>query len=217
MLLIDARREARVDESRRARAPCRPGSRALEPRADRRGPALMRACLAKNEPGPYQIQAAINAVHGDARRSDETDWRQILALHDQLLAIAPSPVVQLNRAVVVAEIEGAQKALELIEPLALDQYHLFHAVRAELLRRLGPGTGMPQRPTWRPSRAATTRARKPFCRRATTPSRRSEFATARPTQPASNCFCGASSVSRKALASRPPPNPVRFPFMPMTR
>ena len=140
MLLIDARREARVDETG-ALVRLADQDRERWNRAQiEEGQALMRVCLARNEPGPYQIQAAINAVHGDARRSDETDWRQILALHDQLLAIAPSPVVQLNRAVVVAEVEGAQKALELIEPLALDQYHLFHAVRAELLRRLGRDT-----------------------------------------------------------------------------
>jgi len=137
MLLIDARREARVDESG-ALVRLADQDRERWNRAEiAEGQALMRACLARNEPGPYQIQAAINAVHGDARRADDTDWRQILALHDQLLAIAPSPVVQLNRAVVVAEIEGAQKALELTEPLELEQYHLFHAVRADLLRRLG--------------------------------------------------------------------------------
>jgi RNA polymerase sigma-70 factor (ECF subfamily) len=97
----------------------------------------MRACLARNQPGPYQLQAAINAVHGDARDARETDWRQILALHDQLLALAPSPVVALNRAVVIAEVDGAARALEQIEPLELERYHLFHAVRADLLRRLG--------------------------------------------------------------------------------
>jgi len=137
MLLIDARREARVDETGAIlRLADQDRERWNRAQIDE-GQALMRACLAKNEPGPYQIQAAINAVHSDARRADQTDWRQILALHDQLLAIAPSPVAQLNRAVVVAEVEGAQKALELIEPLALDQYHLFHAVRADFLRRLG--------------------------------------------------------------------------------
>ena len=137
MLLINARRHARVDESgtlvRLAEQ-----DRALWNAAEiEEGRALMRICLARNLPGPYQIQAAINAVHSDARRTGETDWRQILALHDQLLALAPSPVVALNRAVVIAEIEGAQRALDLVEPLALDQYHPFHAVRAELLRRLG--------------------------------------------------------------------------------
>jgi RNA polymerase sigma-70 factor (ECF subfamily) len=137
MLLIDARREARVDETGAIlRLADQDRERWNRAQIDE-GQALMRACLAKNEPGPYQIQAAINAVHSDARRADQTDWRQILALHDQLLAIAPSPVAQLNRAVVVAEVEGAQKALELIEPLALDRYHLFHAVRADFLRRLG--------------------------------------------------------------------------------
>ena len=137
MLLIDARRDARVDETGAlVRLADQDRERWNRAQIDE-GQALMRACLARNEPGQYQIQAAINAVHSDARRADETDWRQILALHDQLLAMAPSPLVQLNRAVVVAEVEGAQKALELTEPLALDQYHLFHAVRADLLRRLG--------------------------------------------------------------------------------
>jgi RNA polymerase sigma-70 factor (ECF subfamily) len=137
MLLIDARREARVDGSgglvRLAEQDRERWNRA---QIDE-GQALMRDCLARNQPGPFQLQAAINAVHSDARRTGETDWRQILALHDQLLAIAPSPVVELNRAVVVAEIDGAEQALERIEPLALERYHLFHAVRADLLRRLG--------------------------------------------------------------------------------
>jgi RNA polymerase sigma-70 factor, ECF subfamily len=137
MLLTDARRDARVDESGGL---VRLGDQDRE-RWDRgkidEGQTLMRACLARNQPGPYQIQAAINAVHSDARSAGETDWRQVLALHDQLLALAPSPVVELNRAVVVAEVEGAQRALEQIEPLALDRYHLFHAVRADFLRRLG--------------------------------------------------------------------------------
>jgi RNA polymerase sigma-70 factor (ECF subfamily) len=137
MLLIDARREARVDESGDiVRLADQDRERWNRAKIDE-GQALMRVCLAANQPGPYQIQAAINAVHSDAHRAGETDWRQILALHDQLLAMAPSPVVELNRAVVVAEVEGAQKALECVEPLALEQYHLFHAVRAELLRRLG--------------------------------------------------------------------------------
>ena len=101
------------------------------------GQALLRVCLARNQPGPYQIQAAINAVHSDARQRRRDRLAQILALYDQLLALAPSPVVALNRAVVVAEIDGAERALRLVEPLALDRYHLFHAVRADLLRRLG--------------------------------------------------------------------------------
>ncbi len=96
----------------------------------------MRRCLRRNQPGPYQIQAAINAVHSDAPTAEDTDWRQIVALYDQLLAIAPSPVVALNRAVAVAEVDGPEAALALVDALDLDDYHLFHAIRADLLRRL---------------------------------------------------------------------------------
>ncbi len=97
----------------------------------------MRACLRRNQPGPYQIQAAINAVHSDAPTAEMTDWQQILALYDQLLAIAPTPVIALNRAVAVAETEGPAAALALVDELDLDSYHLYHATRADLLRRLG--------------------------------------------------------------------------------
>jgi RNA polymerase sigma-70 factor (ECF subfamily) len=89
-----------------------------------------------NRPGPYQLQAAINAVHADAPRAEDTDWRQILALYDLHMTIAPSPIVALHRAVAVAEVEGTSAALEIVDGLALDG-HLFHAVRADLLRRLG--------------------------------------------------------------------------------
>ncbi|MFE7389032.1 RNA polymerase sigma factor [Streptomyces sp. NPDC057582] len=101
------------------------------------GQALVRQCLRRDRPGPYQIQAAINAVHSDAPTAAATDWGQILWLYDQLLAQAPTPVVALNRAVAVAEVEGPDAALALVEQLALDRYHVFHAVRADLLRRLG--------------------------------------------------------------------------------
>jgi len=101
------------------------------------GQELVRRCLRRNQPGPYQIQAAINAVHSDAPTAARTDWRQILALYDQLLAITPTPIVALNRAVAVAEIDGPQAALELIGELPLEHYYLFHAIRADLLRRLG--------------------------------------------------------------------------------
>ena len=101
------------------------------------GQALVRRCLRRDQPGPYQIQAAINAVHSDAPSAAATDWRQILQLYDQLLAIAPSPVVALNRAVAVAEVEGPEAALALVDGLELGDFHLFHAIRAELLRRLG--------------------------------------------------------------------------------
>jgi RNA polymerase sigma-70 factor, ECF subfamily len=101
------------------------------------GQELVRRCLRRNQPGPYQVQAAIAAVHSDAPTAAATDWRQIVALYDQLMAVAPSPVVALNRAVAVAEVSGPAAALELVEGLDLGRSHLFHAVRADLLRRLG--------------------------------------------------------------------------------
>jgi RNA polymerase sigma-70 factor (ECF subfamily) len=101
------------------------------------GQAIVRQCLERNQPGPYQIQAAINAVHSDATDAAATDWWQILQLYNQLLSLAPTPVVALNRAVAVAEVEGPDAALSVVDGLELDDYHLFHAVRADLLRRLG--------------------------------------------------------------------------------
>ena len=101
------------------------------------GQALVTACIRRNQPGPYQLQAAINAVHGDAATAADTDWRQILQLYDQLLAVSPTPVVALNRAVAVAEVDGPAVALAAVDSLDLDGYHLFHATRADLLRRLG--------------------------------------------------------------------------------
>jgi RNA polymerase sigma-70 factor (ECF subfamily) len=101
------------------------------------GQAIVRECLRRNQPGPYQLQAAINAVHSDAASAAATDWWQILQLYNQLLALAPSPVVALNRAVAVAEVEGPDAALTLVDGLDLDGYRLFHSVRADLLRRLG--------------------------------------------------------------------------------
>jgi RNA polymerase sigma-70 factor (ECF subfamily) len=137
MLLLDARRRARANAA---------GDIVLLSEQDRglwdRGliaesQALVRRCLALGRPGPYQIQAAINAVHSDAPTASATDWRQIVMLYDQLLATAPSPVAALNRAVAVAEVEGPQAALALVDELRLDGYYLFHAIRADLLRRLG--------------------------------------------------------------------------------
>jgi RNA polymerase sigma-70 factor (ECF subfamily) len=101
------------------------------------GQALVRRCLRRNQPGPYQIQAAINAVHSDAPTADATDWGQILQLYDQLFSLAPNPVVALHRAVAVAEVSGPDAALTLIDGLDLAGYHLLHAIRADLLRRLG--------------------------------------------------------------------------------
>ena len=101
------------------------------------GQAIVAQCLRRNQPGPYQIQAAINAVHSDAATAAGTDWWQILQLYNQLLSLAPSPIVALNRAVAVAEVEGPDAALNLVDGLDLASYHLFHAIRADLLRRLG--------------------------------------------------------------------------------
>jgi RNA polymerase sigma-70 factor, ECF subfamily len=104
------------------------------------GQAIVRRCLRRNQPGPYQIQAAINAVHSDAQVASATDWPQILQLYDQLLPLALNPVVALNRAVAVAEVEGPAAALTLLDRLDLSGYYLFHAIRADLLRRLGRTT-----------------------------------------------------------------------------
>ncbi|MFE9879794.1 RNA polymerase sigma factor [Streptomyces sp. NPDC005784] len=140
MLLVEARRPARATAD---------GDLVLLADQDRtrwdrdlitEGQALVRRCLRRNRPGPYQIQAAINAVHSDAPTAAATDWGQIRRLYDQLMELAPSPVVALNRAVAVAEVEGPQTALALVEKLDLDGYHAFHAVRADLLRRLGRHT-----------------------------------------------------------------------------
>jgi RNA polymerase sigma-70 factor (ECF subfamily) len=104
------------------------------------GQALVRRCLRRNQPGPYQIQAAIHAVHSDASSAASTDWRQILALYDHLYSIAPSPIVALHRAVALAEVQGPEAALAVVDGLDLPGYYLLHAIRAELLRRLGrPG------------------------------------------------------------------------------
>jgi RNA polymerase sigma-70 factor, ECF subfamily len=136
MLLVEARRSARTTadgelvllaDQDRGR-----WDRALIEEAQ----ALVRKCLRLNRPGPYQLQAAINAVHSDAPTAPATDWGQILQLYDQLLALAPSPIVALNRAVAVAEVEGPEKALRLVDGLDLGEYRLFHAIRADLLRRL---------------------------------------------------------------------------------
>jgi RNA polymerase sigma-70 factor (ECF subfamily) len=101
------------------------------------GQAIVRRCLRRNQPGSYQLQAAINAVHADAATAGQTDWPQIVALYDHLLAVAPTPVVALNRAIAVGEVHGPAAALALVDTLELDHYHPFHATRADLLGRLG--------------------------------------------------------------------------------
>ena len=139
MLLIESRRPARVG-AKGELVRLADQDRALWDRdLIAKGQAIVRQCLRRGQPGPYQIQAAINAVHADAAVADVTDWHQILQLYDQLLAVAPGPVVALNRAVAVAEVAGPEAALTLVEGLApaLDGYYLMHAIRADMLRRLG--------------------------------------------------------------------------------
>jgi RNA polymerase sigma-70 factor (ECF subfamily) len=136
LLLIESRRRARTDDD---------GHLVRLPDQDRdlwdrelvaEGQAIVRSCLRRNLPGPYQIQAAINAVHSDAPTAERTDWSQIVALYDQLLALQPTPIVALNRAVAIAERDGAAAGLAAVDALDLDGYHLFHATRADLLERL---------------------------------------------------------------------------------
>jgi RNA polymerase sigma-70 factor, ECF subfamily len=101
------------------------------------GQDIVRACIRRNQPGPYQIQAAIAAVHSDAPTAADTDWSQILALYDQQMALAPTPVVALNRAVALAEVHGPSTALAIVERIDLPDYYLRDVVRADLLERLG--------------------------------------------------------------------------------
>jgi RNA polymerase sigma-70 factor, ECF subfamily len=101
------------------------------------GLAIVRRCLRRNQPGAYQLQAAIHAVHADAVTFERTDWSQIVALYDQLLEISPTPVVALNRAIAIGEVDGPAAALALVDELELDNYHPYHATRADLLRRVG--------------------------------------------------------------------------------
>ena len=101
------------------------------------GQSIVRRCLRRNQPGPYQLQAAINTVHADASTVEETDWSQIVALYDQLFSVAPTSVVALNRAIALGEVQGPAAALALVDDLDLDNYYPFHATRADLLSRLG--------------------------------------------------------------------------------
>jgi RNA polymerase sigma-70 factor, ECF subfamily len=101
------------------------------------GQTILRQCVRRNQPGAYQLQAAINAVHADAATVEETDWPQIVALYDQMLAVAPTSVVALNRAIAIGEVQGPAAALALVDELELGNYYPFHATRADLLRRLG--------------------------------------------------------------------------------
>jgi RNA polymerase sigma-70 factor, ECF subfamily len=136
MLLTEARRSARVADGELV--PLRDQNRQLWDRSlIAEGHDLVRACLRRNSPGPFQIQAAINAVHTDATSAADTDWHQVVQLYDQLMQIAPSPVVAMNRAIAVAELDGPDVGLAALEGLALGEYQPYHSTRADLLRRAG--------------------------------------------------------------------------------
>jgi RNA polymerase sigma-70 factor, ECF subfamily len=136
LLLIEARREARVRNGQLV--PLAEQDRAgWDAALIAEGHDLVRECLAINRPGRYQFLAAINAVHTDAPTATDTDWSQVVALYDQLTRLDPSPIVALNRAVAVAELDGPAVALSLVDRLPLSDYHAWHAARADLLRRIG--------------------------------------------------------------------------------
>jgi RNA polymerase sigma-70 factor (ECF subfamily) len=136
MLLTEARRTARAVDGDLVQL--RDQDRDLWDRAlIDEGHELVRACLRRNHPGPYQIQAAINAVHTDAATAKDTDWHQVVQLYDQLMHVAPSPVVAMNRAIAVAELDGPEVGLAALDGLPLDQYQPYHSTRADLLRRAG--------------------------------------------------------------------------------
>ncbi|MEV4693237.1 RNA polymerase sigma factor [Micromonospora echinospora] len=140
MLLTEARRPARVSATGELVVLAEQDRSAWDRDLIAEGHALVRACIATGRPpGRYQILAAINAVHTDARDARDTDWSQVAALYDHLVRVDPSPIVRLNRAVAVAELDGPQVALAEVEGLPLDGYHAYHATRAELLRRMGRG------------------------------------------------------------------------------
>lgn len=136
MLLNDSRRPARTSDGRLVLLADQ--DRSLWDRdLIAEGQELVRRCIRRGQPGPYQLQAAIAAVHSDAVTAADTDWAQIVQLYDHLMQIAPSPIAALNRAVAVAEVDGPGAGLGLVDSLDLDGFGLFHAIRADLLRRAG--------------------------------------------------------------------------------
>jgi RNA polymerase sigma-70 factor (ECF subfamily) len=138
MLLTEARRVARLSASGELVALDDQDRGAWNRELIAEGHALVRARLMSGSaPGRYQVLAAINAVHTDARDVRDTNWSQIVALYDQLTRLDPSPIVRLNRAIAIAELDGPEVALAEVDRLPLEDYHAFHATRAELLRRLG--------------------------------------------------------------------------------
>jgi RNA polymerase sigma-70 factor (ECF subfamily) len=137
LLLTDARRHARTTADGEL-VPLAEQDRTLWRRElIEEGHDLVRACLRRNRPGVFQIQAAINAVHTDAATAAETDWAQVVQLYDQLEAISPSPIVSMNRAIAVAELDGPEVGLAAMQGLALEHYQPFRSTRADLLRRAG--------------------------------------------------------------------------------
>jgi RNA polymerase sigma-70 factor (ECF subfamily) len=137
LLLSESRRPARVGPAGELIGLAEQNRSAWDNDLIAEGQQLVRRCLRRGQPGPYQVQAAIAAVHSDAGSTRSTDWRQVLTLYDQLLLLVPTPVVALNRAVALAEVEGAAAALAVVDALDLRGYGPRHAVRADLLRRLG--------------------------------------------------------------------------------
>jgi RNA polymerase sigma-70 factor (ECF subfamily) len=138
MLLVESRRPARTTASGELVRLADQDRSLWDAELVAEGQELVRRCLRRGAPGPYQVQAAINAVHSSARAAEDTDWHQIVALYDHLLALTPSPVVALHRAVALAETEGPGAALTQVDALeGLEGHHLWHAVRANLLTRTG--------------------------------------------------------------------------------
>ena len=142
LLLLHARSAARVSPDGSLVRLAEQDRRLWDENLTAEGQAIVRACVQRDRPGPYQIQAAINAVHSVAPGIESTDWHAILTLYDQLYALDPTPIVALNRAVALAEVQGPAAGLAAVDNLSssgLDSYHLLHAARADLLRRLGRG------------------------------------------------------------------------------
>ena len=137
MLLTQARRPSRTDGAGELVLLRDQDRRLWDRDLIREGHSLVRWCLRRNQPGRYQLEAAIAAVHADAGTFADTDWKQILTLYDQLIAVAATPVVALNRAVAVGEIHGPARGLDEIDQLNLPGYYPFHAARAEFLHRQG--------------------------------------------------------------------------------
>lgn len=140
MLLSDSRRLARVGPNGALVRLANQDRRKWDRKLISEGHELVRTCLRRNTPGPFQIQAAIAAVHADADSAEITDWRQIVSLYDQLFALRPNPVVALNRSIAIAELLGPVSglaALAAIDTESLDDYQPYHATHADLLERVG--------------------------------------------------------------------------------